>query len=454
MAPVKLLGAVAVGQTLLTRKRAACEAVPAPLYRRSGDDPKKVLQWHQAGGGYVHDSVDATELPGRGWALCLRSSVTKGTVLVRTPKELLWVAHESEAKDAEPLAPGESLPKASAALRRRLVKALQSPDPFVESMHPPDSIPLRLVAGSVQSDPPEDATVALKGTSLLNHTLSLRSKLLKAVQPELELAKDMQAAWEACVWAQAVIMSRGFHVPKNSDRLLLIPIVDIANHAPTYALANAEFNDNKDGSMTMIASRDIASEEEVCVCYGEHNNEQLLFCYGFVIPDNPCQGLLCPLPFPESPFRAELLHYTLADLRKHHGRNPSAKAGPTLRRPSDSEPATSELLLALKIFGMSEEEAEAQLQADTAERLRALEANCQEWIMALNFLEAWRAEIPLRKPGSTVAEAAQAARQLQQEAEDLLEIATKEVAAQLPFPLKVRFFCLTHPWNNALRLLR
>ena len=66
--------------------------------------------------------------------------------------------------------------------------------------------------------------------------------------------------------------------------------VDIANHAPTYALANAEFSDNKDGSMSMIACRDIASDEEVCVCYGEHNNEQLLFCYGFVIPDNPCQG--------------------------------------------------------------------------------------------------------------------------------------------------------------------
>lgn len=122
---------------------------------------------------------------------------------------------------------GESLPKASAALRRRLVEALKAPvpDPFVQSMHPPDSLPLRLVAGSVSSEPSEDAKELLKGTSILNHTLSLRSKLLKAVKPELELAKDKQATWEACVWAQAVIMSRAFHVPKDSDRLLLIPIV-------------------------------------------------------------------------------------------------------------------------------------------------------------------------------------------------------------------------------------
>lgn len=130
--------------------------------------------------------------------------------------------------------------------------------------------------------------------------------------------------------------------------------VDIANHAPTYAMANAEFCDNNDGSMTMIASRDIPSDEEVCVCYGEHNNEQLLFCYGFIIPDNPCQGLLCPLPFPDTPCRAELLHYTLADHRKENQRNPLAKAGPTLRRPS-TEAASAELLLALKISDMSEE---------------------------------------------------------------------------------------------------
>ena len=118
------------------------------------------------------------------------------------------------------------MPKASAALRRRLVETLKAPvlDPFVQSMHPPDSMPLRLVAGSVASEPPEDAKELLKGTSILNHTLSLRSKLLKAVKPELELAKDKQATWEACVWAQAVIMSRAFHVPKDSDRLLLIPI--------------------------------------------------------------------------------------------------------------------------------------------------------------------------------------------------------------------------------------
>lgn len=80
------------------------------LYRHSKDDPKKVLEWHKKGGGYLHPSLYATQLPGKGWALCTRkeeATIPAGTVLVRTPQELLWIAHESESSEVvEPLAPG------------------------------------------------------------------------------------------------------------------------------------------------------------------------------------------------------------------------------------------------------------------------------------------------------------------------------------------------------------
>ena len=152
-------------------------------------------------------------------------------------------------------------------------------------------IPLQLAAGSLADGPPESLTSGLKGTSLLRHTLSLRTKLLEAVGPELQSADDPQHLWELSVWAQSVIMSRAFKIPKGSDRLVLIPIVDIANHAATHKVANADVRNNADGSISMVAVRDIAQGEEVRICYGEYTNEQLLFCYGFVIPDNPCQGL-------------------------------------------------------------------------------------------------------------------------------------------------------------------
>ena len=49
--------------------------------------------------------------------------------------------------------------------------------------------------------------------------------------------------------------------------------------------------------------------------------------------------------------------------------------------------------------------------------------------MALNFLEAWRAEIPRRRPEKSSSGAA--AQQLQQEAEDLIETWRVEFASRL-----------------------
>lgn len=36
----------------------------------------------------------------------------------------------------------------------------------------------------------------------------------------------------------------------------------------------------------------------------------------------------------------------------------------------------------------------------------------------------------------------------------LKEAAMKEIAAQLPLPLYLRFYCFTHQWNTLLRFLR
>ena len=69
-----------------------------------------IMSAARKGGGYLHPSLRATQLPGRGWALCLQPGapqVPAGTVLVRSPPQMLWVAHESESLEvAEPLAPG------------------------------------------------------------------------------------------------------------------------------------------------------------------------------------------------------------------------------------------------------------------------------------------------------------------------------------------------------------
>eukprot|EP00439_Symbiodinium_sp_Y106_P032057 s2350_g3.t2 len=361
------------------------------LSRKHSDDPSHVLQWHRTRGGFVHESIQATQLPGLGWALCARADIGKDAVLVTTPAKLLWVARECHAPaGVHPLAPGEELPGASMLLRRRLVDAVAKPSPFVKAMQPPGSIPLQLAAGSLADGPPESLTSALKGTSLLRHTLSLRTKLLEAVGPELQSADDPQHLWELSVWAQSVIMSRAFKIPKGSDRLVLIPIVDIANHAATHKVANADVRNNADGSISMVAVRDIAQGEEVRICYGEYTNEQLLFCYGFVIPDNPCQGLVCPLQFPDSPKRSELLHHCLAHRRQLVQHPLPAKAGPLLYRANGT--VSFELLLALKVTNITEIQAEELLEAKSWES-SVLDPRPQELVQCLAFLEAWQREL-------------------------------------------------------------
>ena len=109
---MRVLAAVGIlGPSLFESKRSRRSATRCDgkvLYRQSADDPNKVLQWHQKAGGYIHPSLRATQLPGRGWGLQISEAVPAGSVLVRTPPQLLWVAHESDSLEvAEPLAPGD-----------------------------------------------------------------------------------------------------------------------------------------------------------------------------------------------------------------------------------------------------------------------------------------------------------------------------------------------------------
>ena len=55
------------------------------------------------------------------------------------------------------------------------------------------------------------------------------------------------------------------------------------------------------------------------------------------------------------------------------------------------------------------------------QRVKTIHFACQEWVMALNFLEAWHAEIPWSRPAEASSSASGAAAQLQREAEDLIE---------------------------------
>jgi len=185
----------------------------------------------------------------------------------------------------------------------------------------------------------------------------------------------------------------------------------------------------------MVAVRDIAQGEEVRICYGEYTNEQLLFCYGFVIPDNPCQGLVCPLQFPDSPKRSELLHHCLAHRRQLVQHPLPAKAGPLLYRANGT--VSFELLLALKVTNITEIQAEELLEAKSWES-SVLNPRPQGLVQCLAFLEAWQRELSGRD-AAVQAEDFEACVQLQEEARCLINEAMAQTASLLPLPLYLRW---------------
>jgi len=113
-------------------------------------------------------------------------------------------------------------------------------------------------------------------------------------------------------WASAIAGSRAYRVRGSrgqaGDSAYLLPIIDLANYAPSVQ-ANAELRNAPTGealgasadplAVSLYASRDLQAGTEVLIDYGSGTpltNERLLLEYGFVLP--PDRGSLDSLELP------------------------------------------------------------------------------------------------------------------------------------------------------------
>jgi len=113
-------------------------------------------------------------------------------------------------------------------------------------------------------------------------------------------------------WASAIAGSRAYRVRGSrgqaGDSACLLPIIDLANYAPSVQ-ANAELRNAPTGealgasadplAVSLYASRDLQAGTEVLIDYGSGTpltNERLLLEYGFVLP--PDRGSLDSLELP------------------------------------------------------------------------------------------------------------------------------------------------------------
>ena len=141
------------------------------------------------------------------------------------------------------------------------------------------------------------------------------SEALKAWPPTAARVAAMRAALRAqhakllraaavasveCRWASAIAGSRAYRVRGSrgqaGDSACLLPIIDLANYAPSVQ-ANAELRNAPTGevlgasadplAVSLCASRDLPAGTEVLIDYGSGTpltNERLLLEYGFVLP--------------------------------------------------------------------------------------------------------------------------------------------------------------------------
>jgi histone-lysine N-methyltransferase SETD3 len=140
----------------------------------------------------------------------------------------------------------------------------------------------------------EDLSLTI-GTGLPNHVRERKAFLLAAynyindhfVSQHDEIFPDGYFSYENYVWAFMVVLTRAW---KIDNQLMLVPLADMLNHHPTAGTGNMlTYGDEK--YFQINATRDYETKEQVYDNYGGKTNFELLKGYGFILEDNPYNGI-------------------------------------------------------------------------------------------------------------------------------------------------------------------
>ncbi|CAK0785800.1 hypothetical protein CVIRNUC_009011 [Coccomyxa viridis] len=85
-------------------------------------------------------------------------------------------------------------------------------------------------------------------------------------------------------WALAMSTSRAFRVRGAEQPAAQLPLIDMCNHS---FAPNCQVFPGKEGSVDLVASRNIQASEDLLLSYGNLDNDFLLLDYGFLVPSNP-----------------------------------------------------------------------------------------------------------------------------------------------------------------------
>ena len=242
-----------------------------------------VLSLATAQAAYLQPWADASGIErscavGRSPVHGCRGLVAKrGEPVLRVPSQLtISVAREQEGDDAHR---GDWLTHLSLRLAEEMQAGPSSPHAaFVRSLPAPPHGPHRW--RTEELDSLQNATLVREA----HKRAELRRESFARVAGRTDVPRQTyERAWELV--ASRAVGARGVRGLRG-ERLLLVPYLDMANHA--HGVGGQLSFDPRSGDVTLLAGTDLEAGDEVLLDYGEGRcNSEFLLQYGFVPSHNP-----------------------------------------------------------------------------------------------------------------------------------------------------------------------
>ncbi len=241
----------------------------------------RLVAWLEDAGGSVGPVVIRDDNGDRtAWST---RAITQGERILCVPRSL--VLAEADAASWSPARLVAALWPGPGRAQLVLAAGLARPDPAWAPYT--DTLPASLAAHPLLW---EDLS-ELHGTLLLD-LLEARRHVLLQEHAWLRAAIPPLATLSAEEWlrARALVSSRTFAVDRDGNEAL-VPFADLFDHAPGGAVS---WRCDED-AFELFAKAAIPADAPLHIDYGPKQNVRLFLYYGFVLPDNPVEGVVLDL---------------------------------------------------------------------------------------------------------------------------------------------------------------
>ncbi|KAM8817345.1 SET domain-containing protein 4 isoform 2-T2 [Rhynchonycteris naso] len=237
--------------------------------------------------------------PDTGRGLMSRTSLQEGQMIISLPENCLLTTDTVIrsylgayiAKWKPPLSP-------LLALCTFLVAEKHAGDwspwkPYLETLPKAYTCPVCLEPEVVTLLPKPLKAQAREQRSRVQELFTSSGDFFSSLQPLFSEAVESIFSYSAFLWAWCTVNTRAVYMKRGQrqcfstepDTCALAPYLDLLNHSP-HVQVKAAFNEETRCYEIRTGAR-CRRHEEVFICYGPHDNRQLLLEYGFVPPRNP-----------------------------------------------------------------------------------------------------------------------------------------------------------------------